>query len=113
MLLWHGIPKFGRMESFRQRVAEMGFPLPEFFAWAAALAETLGGICLLAGAGLRIVLPFVLVVMAVAVFIAHADDPFSRRELPATYGVLALALWLLGAGRWSVDAWLSSRRRNA
>ncbi|MCS6966304.1 MAG: DoxX family protein [Candidatus Kapabacteria bacterium] len=109
MMLWHGVPKFGRMEGFQQRVAEMGFPMPEFFAWAAALSETLGGVSLILGLGFRIVLPLVAVTMAVAVFIAHAGDPFSRRELAATYGVVILVLWLLGPGRWSVDMWLAHR----
>ncbi|MCS7177510.1 MAG: DoxX family protein [Candidatus Kapabacteria bacterium] len=111
MMLWHGVPKFGRMERFQQRVAEMGFPLPEVFAWAAALSETLGGVGLILGLGLRAVLPFVAVTMAVVVFVAHAGDPFSRRELAATYGILAVVVWLLGPGRWSVDAWLARWRQ--
>ncbi|MEN3026815.1 MAG: DoxX family protein [Chlorobiota bacterium] len=111
MMLWHGVPKFGRMERFQQRVAEMGFPLPEVFAWAAALSETLGGVGLILGLGLRVVLPLVAITMAVAVFIAHAGDPFSRRELAATYGILAVVVWLLGPGRWSMDAWLARWRQ--
>jgi putative oxidoreductase len=107
MMLWHGLPKFGRMEMFQKRVAELGFPMPEFFAWAAALSEVLGGVALLLGLGLRFVLPFVFVTMVVAAFGAHAADPFARKELPLTYAVLVAALWLLGAGRWSLDAWLS------
>lgn len=110
MMLWHGVPKFGRMESFQQRVAEMGFPEPAFFAWAAALSETVGGVCLILGIGVRLVVPLIVVTMAVAVFIAHAADPFARKELAATYGVMALGIWLLGAGRWSGDWWLAHRR---
>ena len=110
MMLWHGVPKFGRMEAFQERVAGMGFPAPEMFAWAAALSETLGGVALLLGIGMRLLLPFVCLTMLVAAFGAHAADPFARKELPLTYAVVAAALWMLGAGRWSLEQWLKRRR---
>src|SRR5688500_9968883 len=50
-MITHGWPKvFGGMEKFTTGVAEMGFPAPEVFAWAAALSELAGG--LLLGLGL-------------------------------------------------------------
>jgi len=109
MMLWHGIPKLGHMDSFQHRVGELGFPVPEFFAWAAALSEVVGGACLILGLATRLVLPFIVVTMATAVFVAHAADPFSRKELAATYGIIALVLWFLGPGRWGLDGWIAAR----
>lgn len=53
----------------------------------------------------------VVVTMAVAVLVAHADDPFKVKELALLYGVAFLALVLTGGGRYSFDGWWSRRRR--
>jgi putative oxidoreductase len=103
----HGYPKIfedGRMERFAEGVAAMGFPMPLFFAWMAALAEFVGGLLIALGLGTRAAAGMVFVTMAVAAFIRHGADPFSKKELALLYWAVAGALVLTGPGPLSLDA---------
>ena len=103
--LFHGYGKVfgGRMEQFTEGVAKMGFPMPDVFAWAGALSEFLGGILIALGLGTRIAAFFVFSTMAVAAFIRHASDTFDVKELALLYGTIAMAIVLIGPGRFSLD----------
>jgi putative oxidoreductase len=41
--------------------------------------------------------------MAVAVFFAHAGDPFARKELALLYLLIFSVIFILGAGKYSLD----------
>lgn len=112
----HGYQKIfgGHIAQLTQGVAQLGFPLPELFAWAAALSEFLGGLCIVLGLGTRIAAAFVLVTMSVAAFLQHAADPFRVKELALAYWTMAGTLLPTGAGALSLDALIRRRsRRNA
>lgn len=51
----------------------------------------------------------ILIFLGVAAFIQHANDPWSRRELPLLFAVPFLALLFTGAGRFSLDASIKPR----
>lgn len=103
----HGLHKLPPSERFINGVQEMGFPLPEVFAYAAGFSEFGGGILLTMGLGTRLSSFFILATMIVAVFVRHADDPFGgSRELAALYGIVAVMFMITGPGRFSVDAML-------
>ncbi len=109
----HGIGKIPPTEQFVGGVEAMGFPLPWLFAWAAGLAEFVGGLCLAVGLLTRPASLFISFTMAVAFFVQQADDPFATKEKALLYGVVALLFLLTGSGRFSLDAFLwgrSSRR---
>lgn len=101
----HGYQKLfgGRMPDFTAGVAAMGFPVPGFFAWAAAISEFLGGILVAIGLKTRAASAFVCATMAVAAFIRHASDPFKVRELALVYLAVFGALALIGPGKFSLD----------
>lgn len=101
----HGYGKvFGRgMAVFIQMVAGMGFPCPALFAWAAALTEFLGGLCVVVGLATRPMSCLLCISMSVAVFIYHSAVPLDVRELPLAYWVVSLALACTGPGRFSLD----------
>ena len=101
----HGYAKVfgGNIAQFAQGVAKMGFPLPDVFAWAAALSEFVGGILIVVGLFTRPAALFVFITMVVAFFVRHAADPFQVKELAFLYGTVAGALLLTGAGKASVD----------
>lgn len=111
MMIDHGVGKvFGDNTKFVNGVAEMGFPAPELFAWAAALSEFAGGILLIVGLFVRPVSLLIAITMAVAAFIRHADDEWGVQEKPIAYMAMALAIALLGPDRFTLDRRLFSRR---
>jgi len=103
-IAYHGYGKVfgGWMEKFIGGVAEMGFPAPAFFAWAAALSEFAGGLLLAAGLFTRPAAYFVAVTMAVAAFGRHGADPFEKKELALAFLFASLAIALTGPGRYSL-----------
>ena len=104
MMIYHGYGKvFERIDGFTEGVAKMGFPMPEFFAWAGALSEFGGGILLILGLFSRPAALFVSSTMFVAAFVRHLDDPFGKKELALTYLVMAIALAITGPGKYSLD----------
>ena len=109
LMLTHGIPK---LLGFAEKAD--GFPDPIGLGSAVALslavfAEVVCAAMVVLGAFTRLAVVPLIVTMAVAAFIIHADDPLGRKELALLYLGAYLAIGLLGAGRFSVDARLPKR----
>jgi putative oxidoreductase len=102
-LMTHGIGKIPPSEQFVGGVANLGFPLPQVFAWAAGLSEFAGGALLILGLLTRPTAFFVAFTMAVAAFGVHLNDPFAKKEMALLYFFIALAFLFMGANYWSVD----------
>lgn len=66
-------------------------------------AEFFCSILLILGLATRLASIPLIINMLVAVFYAHAADPFARKELPLMYLLFFLTFLILGAGRYSVD----------
>jgi putative oxidoreductase len=113
MALAHGLGKLPPSDRFVDGVAELGFPFPVVFAWAAGLAEFVGGLLLAAGLATRPAAFFVAFTMAVAAFGRHADDPFAVQERALLFLAISVAFLLIGAGRYSADALISRRAASA
>ncbi len=108
----HGIKKLPPSESFISGVQNMGFPMPEVFAFAAAISEFAGGLLLALGLLTRPAAFFILTTMLVAGFIRHANDPFGGgKELAITYAFCAVMFIAIGAGKFALDALLRRRRK--
>src|SRR5688500_19525649 len=90
LALAHGRTKLPPPEKLVQGVESMGFPMPHFFAWCAALAEFGGGILLALGLLTRPAAAMILFTMGVAAFRVHAADPYQVKELAFMYGTVAL-----------------------
>jgi putative oxidoreductase len=82
----------------------MGFPAPSAMAWIVALTESLGALFLAMGLFTRISSGLLAITMAVAAFVAHADDPFQKKELALAYLAMYLFFALEGGGKYSLDA---------
>ena len=106
MAFGHGLGKIPPSEKFLEGVAELGFPMPEFFGWAAGISEFVGGLLLAAGLLTRPSGLFIAITMAVAGLIRHADDPFKAKELAFLYLFVGIAFAVRGAGKFSIDALL-------
>lgn len=111
MALSHGLGKMPPPEPLVTHLQVMGFPFADFFAWCASLAELMGGLFLAAGLLTRPSALMVVITMSVAAFGAHSADPFAKKEMALLYLFAALFFVLHGAGRWSVDHWLSKFTR--
>ena len=106
MAFAHGWGKMLPSDRFVEAVAEMGFPVPLLFAYAASFSEFFGGILLAAGCATRPSAGFVLITMLVAGLIRHGDQSFGQMEKALLYAALMLVFVVLGGGRYSVDALL-------
>ena len=134
LALAHGYGKVAALAAgeggrFIAGVESLGFPLPGLFAWAAALAEFLGGLCVALGLGTRVAAAFAGFAMFVAAFLRHhalqhllvavgamgASEETVRSwgnpELALLYLLVFGALVVTGGGRFSLDRLLPSRRR--
>jgi putative oxidoreductase len=132
--LLHGYGKVmalssGQGDRFIASVESLGFPLPGLFAWAAALAEFAGGLCLALGLGTRVAAALAGFTMFVAAFLRHhalqhllvalgamkaSEDTvrsWGNPELALLYLLVFVVLVLNGGGRFSLDRVLSFRRR--
>jgi putative oxidoreductase len=101
----HGFAKVsGDIDGFARLVARLGFPLPHLFAWAAALSEFLGGICVLIGLFTRYAALAIAIVMSVAVTQVHLHEGLvGGYEFPLALLGVAVSLMLSGAGPLSFD----------
>ena len=128
----HGWQKVSMLASgnggpFLSGVEALGFPMPMAFAWAAALAEFVGGLCIALGIGTRIAAGFAAFTMFVAAFFRHrlalhifvwlgvyspAEDvvtSWGNPERASAYLLIFLALVLLGGGRFALDRFVTRR----
>jgi len=69
----------------------------------AAFAELVCGVLVVLGLFTRLALLPLIFTMVVAVFIVHADDPFSKQEFGLLYLIPYVVLLLKGPGNWSAD----------
>lgn len=112
MAFSHGLGKVPPSDKFVSSVANLGFPAPDFFAWAAGLSEFAGGILIAIGLFTRPSAFFLTITMFVAAFGKHAADSFGAQEKPLLYAVLAILLLIQGPGKYSLD-WLIDKRLKA
>ncbi len=84
-------------------VTAMGFPLPVLFAWAASLSEFAGGLTIAAGLFTRASALFLGFTMTIAAFVAHAADPFAKKEMALLYLAACTLIFFCGAGKYSLD----------
>jgi putative oxidoreductase len=112
VLMFHGSQKlFGwfegsGMEAFAANIEKMEMPMPVAAAYAAALAELVGGALLLVGFLTRIAAIPVAITMLVAAIKVHGhafSGQHGGMEYPLTLAVVAAALMFTGAGQFSVD----------
>lgn len=109
MAFAHGLGKMPPPEQLVTGVESMGFPLPVLFAWAASLSEFLGGVLLAVGILTRLSAAFLGITMAVAAFVAHAQDPFQTKEMALLYLFSCVLLLLTGPGKYSLSRFLPQK----
>ena len=73
-------------------------------------AELICGFLVVIGLATRFAVIPIFIAMGVAYFIAHGKDPFPVKQLPLLLFLLCFVIFILGSGRYSVDAWLRRGR---
>lgn len=102
-MLSHGIPK---LLSFSTLSANFYDPLGVGSSFSLILsigAEVGCSLLLIFGLFTRLALLPLLFTMLMAFFVIHATDPFAVKELAMTYIAIYIAIFSLGAGRFSLD----------
>lgn len=94
---------WGPQEWFIQDTANMGFPLPTFFAWVAVLSEFFGGILLMLGLFTRPAALLNVGVTFTATFIYHQGDIGDSGLLSFFFMIMCLSILLFGPGKFSLD----------
>ena len=108
-ILFHGIAKIqGGVDGIAQGLTALG--LPGFIAYGVYLGEIVGPLLLIVGWFSRLGAGLIAINMVFAIAIAHRADVFKISEhggwaieLQAMYLFAAIAVGLLGAGRFSAD----------
>ncbi|MGH7446285.1 MAG: DoxX family protein [Longimicrobiales bacterium] len=109
---WQKLFQFG-LEGVTSGFAEMGVPLPAITAPGVSLLELVGGIALIVGLLTRVFSALLAIDMIGAILIVHLAAGFflpEGYEFALIMFAASAALALMGAGAWSVDHVIASRR---
>lgn len=112
LMLVHGLPKLQMLLSGDIQFPGMLGMGPALSLGLAVFAEVLCSILILFGLFTRYAAIPLIVTMLVAVFLFHANDPFAQQELGLLYLIGYLILFLLGGGKYSLDAMLCRKLRH-
>ena len=114
--LLHGWQKFNEwtIAGTQASFGEMGVPAADIAAPAVAVLELAGGALLVIGLATRVIAALLTVNMLGALVLVHLPAGFfagnGGYELVLLLAAAALLFVLAGAGRWSVDHVIASRR---
>ncbi|MFC5626427.1 DoxX family protein [Algoriphagus winogradskyi] len=104
MIITHGYPKLLRLfgDDPIKFMDFLGLG-PVVSLSLAVFAELLCGILVIIGFKIRLATIPLMITMLIAVFVAHASDPFGRKELPLLYFIVFFCILIFGAGKFSID----------
>ena len=75
----------------------------------AVFAEVFCSVLLMVGLATRLAAVPLIITMFVAGFLVHAGDAFRVKEMAFLYLIVYIAILLIGAGKWSIDALIFRR----
>jgi putative oxidoreductase len=111
MMLVHGLPKLGLLlgDGPVQFMNFMGLG-PALSLSLVVFAEVFCSLLILVGFGTRLVTIPLIITMLVAVFYAHAADPFAKKEMALHYLLTYVMLLIMGSGKFSLDYYMQSKQ---
>lgn len=101
---------YGKIENYDTYIAMFGDPIgigTRLSYNLVIFAEFVCGILVVLGLFTRLSVIPIFITMIVAYFVAHAKDPFMVKQAAFIYLVLCIPVFILGSGRYSVDALLA------
>jgi putative oxidoreductase len=113
LLFAHGLQKLVNFSEISAKFPDpLGFLGSEVSLILAIFAELLCSALVMLGLLTRLAALPVCVMMFVAAFLVHGDDPFAKKELALLYLVVFAFLALAGGGTFSLDTLIRRRRGN-
>ena len=106
LLAYHGYTKFVAYDQILPMFSDLIGIGSKLSFNLVIFAELVCGLLVAIGLLTRLSVIPIFIAMCVAFFLAHAKDPFQVKELAFTFMLLAIVVFVLGSGRYSVDALL-------
>ena len=110
LMLLHGWKKLSNFSELSEKFADPIGLGPSISLSLTVFAEVFCTVFIVIGLFTRMATIPAMICMAVAAFITHSGDDLSKKEAALGYLLLYVAIFFLGAGRYSADNYL---RRNA
>jgi putative oxidoreductase len=104
LMAYHGWMKIENYDTYAAMFADPIGLGPKLSFNLVIFAEFFCGLLLLIGLLTRLAVIPIMIDMGVAFFIAHKEDVFMNKELPFTFLLLTLPVFILGSGAYSIDA---------
>ncbi len=113
LMLTHGIPKLVKFFGSEEIVFAdpLGFGAVTTFTLA-VFAEFVCSVLVILGLGTRLAVIPLIATMAVAALIVHVPDGFGSQELPLLFLTGWVLLFFTGAGKYSLDWYLLSLKKD-
>ena len=112
LMLTHGIPKLIKFFGSEEIAFADPLGLGEITTFTLAVfAEFVCSVLVILGLGTRLAVLPIIGTMAVAALIVHVPDGFGRQELPLLYLTGWVLLFFTGAGKYSLDWYLLSKKK--
>lgn len=110
-MITHGLPKMEKLMAGGEISFYDPFGFGDTFALTLAVfAEVICASLLIIGLLTRPAAIFLIITMAVAAFMAHAGDPFGKKEMSLLYLLIYVTVLVTGAGRFSIDYLISGKK---
>ncbi|KOS08406.1 hypothetical protein AM493_17530 [Flavobacterium akiainvivens] len=112
MFTYHG---WGKLAMYDEMLKMFGDPIglgTELSLVLTIFGEFICGILIVLGLFTRLAVIPVFITMLVAYFVAHGNDDFMVKMLPFVYMLLCFVVFILGSGRYSLDAAIFDKNRN-
>ena len=103
MINTHGMKKLLDFEGTVQHIPDPLGVGGETSAVIAIIVNIIAPIFVILGLGTRLAILPILSVTLMGFFIVHGNDPWPIRDVPLMYSLVYLALFFLGAGKYSLD----------
>lgn len=112
LILTHGYPKLMRFfgDAPIKFMDFLGLG-PVVSLSLAVFAEFFCAILIIIGFKTRLATVPLMVTMLTAALVAHAGDPFGRKELPLLFFFMFLSIMIFGAGKFSIDGMIKRKSK--
>jgi putative oxidoreductase len=112
IVLTHGLPKLDKLMAGNVQFRDPFGMGPTFSLALVVFAEVVCSVLLILGLAVRFAAIPLIITMLVAIFYAHAADPFAKKELPTILLLVFTGFLLLGPGRYSIDHLIAGKSKS-